>query len=230
MTSRITIMANEVSRNQQKVIVSYMLMRQMVGFMGIGLPIVMIVGSLLFGSTQIEPSISDYYHTPMGNVFVGMLSAIALFLFTYKGYDKVENRWATVGGICALIVAWVPCDRSFPSNVGIGVVSEHTLRGSVHFAAAVSLLLILAWFSGFRFTKSNDPKTNLTPQKRKRNLWYKRLAWVIVITMACAAAALLLELDRSFNSLIFWAELISLWAFGFSWLLKGEFLLADDED
>lgn len=222
-------MANEKSKNQQKVIVSYMMMRQMVGFLGIGLPIVMVVGSLLFGHTQIEPSISDYYHTRMGDVFVGIMCAIALFLFTYRGYDSLENRLATVAAICALIVAWVPCNRSFPSPNGIEVISEHSLRGTVHFTAAVALLLILAWFSGSRFTRSDVPENEWSAQKKARNKWYKRLAIMIVLTMAGTAVALALGWDTTFRTVIFWAELVSLWAFGFSWLLKGEFLLADDE-
>ena len=60
-------------------VISYLSLRKAIGFIGLLLPVVLALGNLLLGSAGLETSISRYYYTNMGNVFVGSLCAIGTF-------------------------------------------------------------------------------------------------------------------------------------------------------
>jgi len=66
------------------------------------------------------PSISDYYHTFLGNVFVGVLFAIAIFLFSYKGESKKEEKLCSWASFFAVLVAL------FPTKQKTNVINERT--------------------------------------------------------------------------------------------------------
>src|SRR3712207_465666 len=57
---------------------SYLHITRSVGFMGIALPIALIAGEYFFvrGDVDVRGSLSSYYHSPMGDVFVATLSII----------------------------------------------------------------------------------------------------------------------------------------------------------
>jgi hypothetical protein len=57
---------------------SYIVLRTAaIGYLGMALPFVLLLGKIIFKGGGIEPSISDYYYTVMGDVFVGCMFAIA---------------------------------------------------------------------------------------------------------------------------------------------------------
>jgi hypothetical protein len=71
---------------------SYLALRKAVGWIGILLPFVLMLGGyLIFKEDFTLKNISVYYYTGMRNILVGSLCAISLFLFFYKGYDKWDN-------------------------------------------------------------------------------------------------------------------------------------------
>jgi hypothetical protein len=97
------------STTKNPALISFMTLRKAVGSLGIALPFVVWGGSFLFGNCDgIKPTISDYYYTNMREIFVGILCAISLFLFTYKGYSKLDNWSANVAAIFALGIALFP--------------------------------------------------------------------------------------------------------------------------
>lgn len=199
-------------------VISYLTLRRCVGWLGILLPFVLSIGNrLLFGAEWTEDSISAYYGTEMRNVFVGVLCAIGLFLFSYKGYESKDDIAGDIACVFAVIVAFCPHDH------------PHAAVRSAHFAAAAGLFLTFAYFSIGLFTKS---KGQMTDEKRKRNRLYRICGGLILGCIALLATyklwedAVATEAFRPF----FWLEALALWAFGLSWLVKGDFLLADDDD
>jgi hypothetical protein len=194
---------------------AYLNLRRVIGILGVALPIVLMIwGSVLAGSFHVERSLSDYYSLRTRDVFVGILFAIAWFLLTYR-YEKRDN----IAGDLACVFA-----------LGVALFSN---RGShwesvIHFSCAVALFLVLAYFSLLLFTRSKGHKT---PRKKLRNRIY----------IACGAAILAcIALIGLYNwwwrqtvlatlNPVFWLESIALWAFGFSWFVKGETLLKDRE-
>lgn len=195
---------------------SYLALRKAVGWIGILLPFVLLLGLfLIFHDRNLPPSISHYYYTGMRDVFVGAICAVALFLFFYSGYNEWDNWMGNVGGLFALGVAWIPATESGPSDQS----------GTFHFLFATAFFLTLAGFSFFLFTKKDD---NPSPQKIARNWIYRGCAIVMVICLlAIAIYFKWFEDESSPTSFVFWAETLVLVAFGISWLTKGGTLYPD---
>ena len=92
------------------------------------------------------------------------------------------------------------------------------------------LFLALAYFSLFLFTKVKKDGS-MTREKARRNKLYVTCG---VVILGCIALIPLYHLLPEENFLatiqpVFWLESLALWAFGVSWLTKGEMLWKDLE-
>ncbi len=212
-------------------IYSYLVLRNSLGWIGISLPFILLLGnSIVFKCNCIQSSISRYYYTSMRDVLVGSLCAIALFLLYYKGYNDWEEKWkinwdqwaSNAAGFFAILVAWFPMTEE----------GEITSSGIVHVISAILFFGVLACISYFLFTKigkKTDPPP--TPRKLKRNILYK-LCGIIIALCLVAMGVFYFCLSHHFpgSTFLFWAESIALIAFGLSWITKGGTLLADQKD
>jgi hypothetical protein len=195
-------------------LVSYRTLRRVVGLLGVSLPIVLALwGFALLGRVQLLASISDYYSLRTRDAFVGVLFTIGWFLFTYRGYDWRDNTAGNLACVFALGVAL------FPNG---GSRGEHT----VHVVSATALFLVLAYFSFFLFTLSDAWPT---AQKLIRNRIYRACgATIAVCIVAIARESLFVDVaSPNRYSPGFWLESVALWAFGWSWFVKGETVFRD---
>lgn len=195
-------------------LVSYCTLRRVVGVLGVSLPVVLAVwGFALLGEVRLQPSISDYYLLRTRDAFVGVLFTIGWFLFTYRGYDWRDNTAGDLACVFALGVAL------FPNG---GSRGEHI----IHVVSATALLLVLAYFSFFLFTLSDAWPT---AQKLVRNRICRTCGVAIVMCIVAIGAESLFVDVASPNRLspVFWLESVALWAFGWSWFVKGETLFRD---
>jgi hypothetical protein len=100
-------------RNKNALVINYVNLRRVIGYIGFLLPAVLFVGAWSISrksgfSWQWPASLSGYYFTSMRNFLVGALCAIAVFLIAYCGYNELD-RWITnLAGIFALGVAFFP--------------------------------------------------------------------------------------------------------------------------
>ena len=81
----------------RSLVLSYLGLRRAVGYIGIGLPFVLLFGKLLVQGGPLPGSISAYYYSDMRNVLVGALCAVAIFLISYR-HDTPEARAGTCWG------------------------------------------------------------------------------------------------------------------------------------
>jgi hypothetical protein len=211
-------------------VLSYLTLRKAVDFLGIALPIVLILGAILIGDCAgLQDSISDYHNTAMRDVFVGFLCAIALFLFAYSGYDKLDSIMAKSAGVLGFMVALFPDDPDTNSTCTIQCAQNiPDWMSTVHFISAATFLLILAYFSIFLFTKTGGKP--LTPEKKKRNMIYRICGYTIIsclVLLAIYFSVKPLQAKFSAYSPVLISEALALWAFGFSWIVKGEAILKD---
>jgi len=224
-----------VAESKLPEVISYMTLRKAVGIIGVSLPIVLLTGSLVLANCcEVQGSISKYYHTVMQNFFVGALCAVALFLWAYKGYKRnkddkkkyiEDNPAGNLAALFALGVAF------FPTYIGpedltpciTGLYCRDVI-GILHLGWALLFFLTLAYFSIVLFTKGRNKKKN----RLFRVCGYTILACILIIIvykfLLKKFFPQLQELDP-----IFWLETIALWAFGISWLTKGNLLLRDTE-
>lgn len=213
--------------SKTSLLISFLTLRKAVGFLGIFLPAVLLTGTFLFSQCRIVlNTVSHYYFTVMGDVFVGIICAVALFLIAYKGYDRRDQLATNLAGIFALCVAFFPTS---PLENGCSFLTrqDNPLRTTTHDIAAALFFVILAYIALFLFTKSSGKKT---PQKIRRNRVY-RISGIIILA-AIALVVLYYQVPFLQSSLasfepVFWLEWIALVAFGVSWIVKGEFILKD---
>jgi GNAT superfamily N-acetyltransferase len=197
---------------------SYLALRKAVGWIGILLPFVLMLGSsLVFREKAVLKTISLYYHSGMRDVFVGAICSIALFLFFYKGYNRWDNWAGNIAGFFAVGIALFPTALEEPQD----------WVGKVHFICAALFFTLLSGISMFLFTRT---KPDPTRQKVARNKIYVICGLVMISSLiAILIYFALFNFEKSSSCFVFWAETIALFAFGVSWLTKGGTLYPDKE-
>jgi hypothetical protein len=195
--------------------------RRLIGVLGFFLPY------LLYGVAGIRPteplppwallpSISAYYYTGAIGIFVGVLFALSLFLFTYQGYKDVivDRLIGGLGGLAALGVALFPTEA--PDGLpepswwipGLNVV---------HYMSAVTLFGSFILFAIWLFRKSSVPKGQNRPTEKRR-----RDSVCLICGMVMIACVIWTAISKFADKPIFWPEAIAIEAFAVSWLAKGE--------
>ncbi len=209
---------HEMKKTDDPLLVSYRELRRGVGLIGIGLPIALpLLGWIVLGE-GVRDSISSYYWAAAGNgilvgsVFVGALCSIGVFLWSYRGDGKWDNRAGNLACIAAVSVALFPCSPAGGPEIA---------TRWVHFSAASVLFLLLAYFCFFSFT-GQDPGTTPTDKKPLRNNIYRTCGIMILSCIASIATMHAVWNGRPPGSSVFWLEAVAIWAFGWSWYIKGK--------
>lgn len=212
-------------------IISFHSLIQSIGWLGIILPGTMLAGNYFFSHcTVIQDSVSDYYYTITGDLLVGILCAVALFLISYKGYpgDRLDSLLSTLAGMLALGVAFFPTNETSADSCAIIHLPLNELRNNLHNVFSAALFLVLAAISLFQFTKSRG--AIITRQKKQRNHVYR----VCGVGMLVCIVLLALYTNIRDNmpwlkpyKPVFWLESGALFAFGISWVVKGGLFLRD---
>ncbi|MBY0478950.1 MAG: hypothetical protein K2Q24_14985 [Chitinophagaceae bacterium] len=217
-------------RKGQYQLIPFLWLRRGIGFLGFVFPVVLVLGAWwLGGCNVILGSISDYYHTRMGDVFVGVICVIGLFLFTYRGPDKADSIASNLACIFAMGIAFFPTDiKELHETTSCLICKVDTFK-FVHNIFAAAFFLVLTYFSLCLFTKTakDDPPT---AQKLKRNFVYKVCGYVMLSCIILIFVYWLFLKDLSILNnipVIFIFEWIALWAFGISWIVKGGWFLED---
>ncbi len=210
-------------------LISYDTLRKAIGWLGILLPAAMITGNSAFGNCHVlQDSTSHYYYTVTGNLFTGIVCAVALFLIVYKGFELLDNVITTLAGCFALGIAMFPTNNNSADSCAIFDLPLNELRNDVHYWFAALFFITLAFISLFLFTKSKGPKTKL---KKTRNTVYRVCGIIILVIVALLAIySFWDERFQRFNRYkpVFWLEWVALTAFGTSWLVKGKLILEDE--
>ncbi|MCW2119392.1 hypothetical protein [Flavobacterium sp. 7A] len=237
----------------QNHVVTYLKIRLSIGLIGMLLPFVLWAGNTLLNSFNVlndtywikfngvyEPqsnlkySISHFYYSTVGELFTGALSAVALFLFCYRGYPRPtygkyhfipgDNFMANLAGILAIIVVIFPTSsEEIKDNMRSYISSENA--GYIHYASAALFFLFLSLFSFVNFRRTKRPEDF---GKMKSHPIYKYCGLVMLGSMLILLTLFVLEKtnidvswSQTYNS-TFWLETIMLVAFGISWVVKGK--------
>ncbi len=208
----------------QPLVRSYLFLRRGIGIIGVALPIVLVIGKIILDRRlEVLDSISAYYYSVMGNVFVGSLWAIGIFLICYQ-YDHLDDIVSTVAGVCAIGVSLFPTtpDKATGQQMVIGIL--HGLFAGIFFGT-------LALMAIFLFTRKNPDPHKVTDRKRLRNKIYLICGITIVVCLVLLILiALVQNLFLSGKPLlqplrpVLVLEWLATWAFGIAWFVKGETL------
>jgi hypothetical protein len=196
-------------------VISYKGLRKAVGIIGVALPVVVALGGLVLEHPAVfQPTISDYYYTVMRGWFVGSLCAIGVFMWSYKGYDRGDRLAGKSAFAFAILAALFP-------TAGEQVTPLAKYIGYFHFFCAGGLFVTLALFCRL-FRRSDQAQP--TPQKRVRNRIYLFCEVTILASIVLIVLYGIFLRDSPLADLrpVFWLESLAVWAFAFSWLVKGE--------
>jgi hypothetical protein len=195
--------------------------RQLIGYMGLLLPVVLYLLAGLRSTNRLHAwtllgSVSAYYYTGAVSVFVGVLFALALFLFSYRGYidDRADRIIGKIAGVAALGVPVFPTRPPLESLApGWWTPVMHTL----HMASAIVLFGSFILFAVWLFRQSRIPRFRDRPrEKQARDTVCLLCGIVMMLGMVWAVIA------SSLGYSIFWPETLAIEGFAISWLTKGE--------
>ncbi len=207
-------------------VISYKTTRQAIGMLGMLLPVALLLGGIILGYDKAMPSMSHYYYTYMVTVFTGTLCAVGLFLFTYKGFGKIDDRATNFAGICAFGIALFPTGE-LPETLkhhSIYRTDIHFPSDVIHYVFAALFFVTLALISIFLFTQTKDKQPSR--EKMVRNRIYKTCGILMLLFLALVPITAKIDSLNKYNT-TFWLELASLRSFGFSWLTKGDLIKKD---
>jgi hypothetical protein len=174
------------------------------------------LGERLFCSSQLQPTISDYYYTRMRDEFVGILWAIGVFLVCYRGTRVWDDIILSAAGAFAIFVALFPTkphDSTATGCVFPSIISPpwRDIIGNLHYVFAALFFLSITAMALFLFkTRGKHDWTNA---------FYK----------LCGGAMLACVLWMIFG-VTFLKETIAVEAFGWAWLVNGIGKLKDPLD
>lgn len=209
--------------------VSFLTLRKVVGFIAFGIaPVLVLITLLGSDCSMVQDSISHYYYTMAGDVFVGLLCAVAFFLMAYPGYDAMDNRLTNAAGFLALGIAFFPTSPMQGASCSVLQITIGKWVPWVHYGSAALFFGILAYMAIWVFTKSSetDPAKR-TRSKRQRNRIYRVCGVLMLFAIAAMATQMFSDgIAQAFETynLTYWFEFLALVSFGICWMVKGEIL------
>ena len=211
-------------------IMSYLLMRVLIGVIAVLLPFALILVNWAIGH-GVQSSVSGYYYTPMRNIFVGSLCAIGVFLISYDGYDLADRTITDVAGLCAICIA------CFPTTPAHQPAARQVLIGDLHLTFACTAFVLLSVMA-FRFAKRQPTPPGLTWWRRaqyafgftgpgdSQALARERVVYRVSGGVILACVILIYPLSTAAAHSLLVLETIMLVSFGLSWFVKGRKILS----
>ncbi|MFM9089005.1 MAG: hypothetical protein ACKOPT_12875 [Cyanobium sp.] len=211
------------------IIGTYTTLRLGIGILAIALPIVLVGYGLLRHALPIQDSISAYYHAflptsqfpdvqavagmgLMRNWFVGILWAIGVFLFLYKGFGYRENTALNAAGILLILVAMFPmgwtCGNACP-------------KVSIHGVSAILFFLLISYVCIFR--SGDTLKQSIIPDPRERRryqFWYRFFGIVMAAFPLIVTTLEWLQLRPFGSYFVLVLEVVGIITFACYWILK----------
>lgn len=191
--------------------------RNLAGFLGMILPWLSLIGAGIVAKTVGVPddfwrtlSISaTYYITPF---LTGILTAAAIVLMCYDGYDWRDNVVTTISGVFGIMIVLFPCNCTVATDYVGAFQLPVSVSNFVHCFSACAFFILLSINSLFLFTLGESG----TKMKKIRNIIYR------VCGIGMLSALTLMILPINFFAKTFIVETIALTFFGISWLVKGQ--------
>lgn len=200
-------------------------LRCWIGWLGMALPWIVLILSLIFGYGFPDSISATYFRDPCIAPFMIILGSAGVLLFCYKGYDTVDNILNTAAGVFGWCVCLFPC-AARDGAIGTFQLPAH-ISDTIHMISAVGFFGILAYNSLFQFTKGmKSPTAN----KKKRNVIFRvcGIGMIISFIMLPLATIGVINIPHA----IWIIEAIALAFFGVSWLTKADcypWLFADEK-
>jgi hypothetical protein len=227
---------NDLSEKPDKLryLRSWMLLRFLIGVLGLMLVLVTWLGSALLpdGQWALQGSLSAYYYSGMREFFTCTLAATGVFLIAYKAFERsLENVFTLVAGLAIVLVSFFPTTRPLETKAALGLTPlqsglGETMVGVIHGGSALVFILLLAVIS-YLFGRREGARAVPAPGARFSPRFWKWLHWGCAGVIALACVFFLLHAAGvPFGSwtdrhALWLTEVVALVAFATSWMCKG---------
>lgn len=225
-------------------------MRKAVGWLGMLLPFILLAGNYIMNTADVfnnewffkieenyryesvdsfKSSVSHFYYTTVGEIFTGVLCAVALFMYCYKGHPLrkgdvglSDSTMTNLAGFFALGVALFPTSSDDLIKDNLRNFLSSTNVGLIHYAFAGCFFIALSFMCILNFRRSaQQEKFGTGPD----DPFYLKCG-IIMLCYIALVPIFSLYLEPRFTWLktiraTFILEAISLITFGLSWLKKG---------
>lgn len=207
----------------QHVLKTYFTLRIGIAVISLAFPVILALGGYFYAGLELQASMSAYYHAlndgkGMRDWFVGILFAVGVFMYLYRGYSVRENLLLNAAGVLALCIAL------FPTEWQCG---DHCRPVSMHGTSAIGFFACIA----FVCVKCSEDTLHLLSdaalQQRFRQLY--RLEAFLMLGSPLIAFILNLLLKQP-GSLVFYVEAVGIAAFSAYWLTKSRELTLSQAD
>ena len=202
---------------------NFLVLRLFIGALGIALPILLVfIGHGLDGDPWVRNSLSIYYYSGVGAIFVGVLTTIGFFLIAYRLIDvNLENALSIAAGACVLAVVMFPTGRP-NKGTDLRPVQDwlgESAVGKIHLTAAALFIVFIGLISLIFGARERD-RHRKTPDDGR--MWWGHVVCTGVIWLG--GLWILATRDFLFGGprwSVFAGEFVAFLAFGVSWLVKG---------
>lgn len=224
--------SHATGRASHELVKSFLGNGRTIALLGFFLPGSMLAWTLLT-QTSIRGSLSEYYFTPVRDLFVGTLIAMAVFLWSYRGFSdrdddlRIDRRVGKVAAVAAAVIALFPItprndDRCTMFQCVVGPQTSdmvHAVGAAVFFLCLALFCLVLLP----RSAVSNDGAP-------RRIRLYRTCGAIIVAALVVIVIWKFLPIEVIFSlgryRPIFWVESLAIWAFATAWMVRGRALEA----
>ncbi len=238
------------NNNNDDLLISYLKIRKAIGWMGMLLPLVLLFGNYAINkfnllnnpfflnatcgaykpTNSFKFSVSHYYYSTVGELFTGVLCAVALFMFCYKGHALREgekglsdNATTNLAGFFALGVVIFPTGAVNCIGDNLRTFTSTMNTGYIHFTMATLFFITLALISMVNFRRTGDRVS--FGKKEDHQLFLLCGIIMLLCIVLIFVYSVWPALQRSWLSKlhpVFSLEAIALIFFGISWLAKGK--------
>lgn len=241
---------NTINKNED-LLISYLTIRKAIGWLGMLLPFILLIANYCINTADVlnnkffvvtncnpiytpqhffKSSISHYYYTSVGELFTGVLCAVALFMFCYKGHPLREgekgvsdNTLTNLAGLFALGVVIFPTGGTvcIKDNMREYLATMNT--GYIHFTMATLFFISLALMCIVNFRRTDDI-VSFGKKKDHNTFLVCGIGILICISLLFMYCVWIQGKYSGLDSLrpVFCLEAIALIFFGISWLVKGQ--------
>jgi hypothetical protein len=192
---------------------SYFSLRITLTILGFLIPVTLVSSGVMVGC-DIQTSLSAYFHTPVRDLFVGLIFMLAAPLYLYKGFSERENNALNIAALGAVLVALFPTD--FPGTAPCLIEAERAAVPTLHAIGAFALFLGAAFVAIFC-----APETLhlLPPAKAARyRAAYRTLGAIMVLTPVTALAITMFAAVQPYFVLV--VEILGMVTLASFWLIK----------
>ncbi len=203
---------------------TYMDSRRLLMALGILFPWLLWLGN----GFELEASISANYHSPMQDVFVGVLFVVGALLVAYKGYSKRENVLMNIAGVMAMGIALFPtlCDAKLAGTVpcpgGDCAVGAFAFLGEAvnNWLHRITSLLFFGCIAYVCWFHRKDTLYQLDKESDRQRYDF-RYRVIAILLVALPLLVTLFHYLFEGSRLTFWLEVVSMWVFSAYWMTKG---------